>query len=100
MPMAGLLVCSAQGVAAINPIRVIVGLLQTLRYYMFAMFFFAMCILSLGITIYLGQEYPLFGFPLDVPLWMFTYYMSFTVSRSLGRLYAVSKDTLDWEEEE
>ena len=95
MPMAGLLVCSAQGVAALNPIRVIVGLFQTLRYYIFAMFFFAMSILSLGTTVSLGQKFPLFGFPLDVPLWMFTFYMSFTVARALGRLYAVSENTLD-----
>jgi tetratricopeptide (TPR) repeat protein len=100
MPMAGLLVCSARGVAVLNPIRVIVGLFQTVRYYMFAMFFFAMSILSLGAIVYLSREYPLFGFPLDIPLWMFTFYMSFTVARSLGRLYAVSKSTLEWEGDE
>lgn len=99
MPMAGLLVCSARGVAALNPIRVIVGLFQTLRYYMFAMFFFAMSILSLWATVYLAREFPLFGFPLDIPLWTLTFYMSFTVARALGRLYAVSKSTLDWEDD-
>lgn len=97
LPMAGVLASIAPGVVALNPIRIIFGMVQTIRYYIVALFLFALSLGAVVFTWYVDTKLAIF-FPLDLPFWMLAFFFSIATSRALGCLYAVNRDDLGWEE--
>jgi phosphotransferase system glucose/maltose/N-acetylglucosamine-specific IIC component len=98
LPMTAVLASMAPGVSAMNPLRVVIGVFQTVRQYVVALFLFALCLGSVYLTLYFGRE-TLISFPLDFPLWAASLYLSLATARALGRLYRVNREGLGWEQD-
>jgi len=93
LPMAGVLASIAPGVVGLNPLRIVIGMVQTVRYYIVALFLFALSLGAVAFTWYVDTKLAIF-FPLDLPLWMLAFFFSIATSRALGCLYAVNRDDL------